>query len=243
MNRLWFDRQFPGPVLGIDEVGLGAIAGPITVCGCILPEDDRVLDILTKIGARDSKKISEEKRGSISGILNEYYVWHFICSLPADEYRAGKMSHHLDDLFFEVIKEAVKGPGFKTVIIDGTQDRHIGGFPFKAIAQADDKSLSVACASILAKVHRDKIMRTMGRSNPVYGFGKHKGYPTEAHLDAVQRYGPLPGIHRMESRPIRELIGSLPEHPEGDGPFEKASLSGPSAANARRFPSGSGRFH
>ena len=255
MNRLDFDRSLPGPVLGIDEVGVGAVAGPLTACGVILPQDDVVERMLLKAGARDSKKLTSGRRVAIDRFVRAEFVWHFIVQIEAHDYRKGWMNRHLDELFRKILNEAIqRGPRFGTVIIDGSQDRDLFGHTFRAIPGGDDKSLTVALASIMAKVHRDKIMTRIGRRDSRYGFGRHKGYPTETHIAAIKAYGALPGIHRDckttrrlmgGEKATRKLInGSLQQRPEeGSDACGRPCLQVFAGEAALRARPGSGRFH
>lgn len=244
MSRHRYDLQFPSPVLGIDEVGLGALAGPITVCGVVLPEDRITLELLEQLDAKDSKRMTASTRELVSKALKDNYVWYFIAEAPADSYKKGKMGVIVRDLMHEVIREAEAGPGFGTCIIDGTQDRDLPDERFRTIAKADDLSLSVACASILAKVHRDEYMIKLAKEHPGYDFANNMGYGTPKHFQGLETRGPIRGVHRMEVKLIRKLIDSRPElleaasNPRKTEPRRKTSFS-----VARPPPSGSGRFH
>ncbi len=243
MKRRDFDRGFPGPVLGIDEVGVGAIAGPLTACGLVLPGNKALEEALEDAGAKDSKRITETRREYLANLIHENYVWYFICSIEASEYKQGHMTQHLDKLFREILLEAkLRGPGFGTIIIDGSQGRDLEGHHFKAIAKADDKSLAVACASIMAKTHRDGIMRDLGNRYTAYKFERHKGYPTDAHKGAIAEYGALPGVHRR-CKAVTRIIASRQMH-RGEGCVDDWSdqlLRGAGVASSRRLRC-SGRF-
>lgn len=244
MNRLEFDRRFPAPVLGLDEVGTGAIAGPIVVCGLVLPGDQDVEELLLKAGAADSKRLSPTKRETLARLIREHFIWHFIVQIEASDYVKGGMTRHLDDLFRRVLSESLaRGPDAETIIIDGNQSRNLRGHHFHAIPKADDKSLTVACASIAAKVHRDKIMREVGALHPGYGFSNHKGYPTKHHLEVLKERGALPGIHR-DCKVVRRITGAPPPPPEEASIEDLASRNrkASDASAVRRFRPGSERF-
>jgi ribonuclease HII len=245
LNRRDFDRQFPGPVLGIDEVGVGAIAGPLTACGLVLPGDRAVEEALMSAGAKDSKKLSEPRREALSELIKEHYIWYFVVWIEAQEYRKGRMMVHLNSLFRKILLEAkLRGPSFDTIIIDGDQDRDLEGHHFKAIPKGDDKSLTVACASIMAKTHRDSVMRTLGRRYPGYGFSSHKGYPTSQHKAAITEHGAMPGIHRS-CKALDKIISSRPQHPGGASVSdwdEKQRQKASAGVASLRPLRGSGRF-
>jgi len=233
-------------VLGIDEVGVGSIAGPVTACGLVLPGDLVIERALEKAGMRDSKQISEGRREYLRKLIDESYIWYFICSVEAVDVRKGQMAAHLDKLFREILLEArLHGPTFSTVIIDGNQDRNLSGHRFQAIPKADDKSLTVASASIVAKTHRDAVMRRHHRMYPDYGFGDHKGYPTVRHKQAIVDHGILPGIHRS-CKALDRITAAQRLHPkESDDGGHDAGQMRTSASDgaALRFRRGSGRFH
>ena len=176
-----------GSVLaGIDEVGRGPLAGPVIACAAILPKDHLILDL------NDSKKLTEKKREKLFEVLQkEAAAFAFGCSSPKriDEinilqatYEAmreaiAKLSVRPDVL----LNDAVTIPG-----VDICQIPIVGG---------DGKSVSIAAASILAKVTRDRMMVEYDAMYPGYGFAKNKGYGTAEHIAALKRLGPCP-IHR-----------------------------------------------
>lgn len=245
MNRFQFDQKFPGNVLGIDEVGVGCIAGPLVACGLILPEDPTLIQILLEMDARDSKQMTDYARRRIREVLDEHRVWYFVRYASAKEFERRSMPQLLDLLFRRIILRAEKEPGVGSVIIDGSQDRDVAGHRFHAIPKADDKSLAVACASIVAKTWRDSYMDRMHSFHPQYEWNTNKGYPTKAHKSAVKRYGIVPGQHRTAFKAVKRLIASHEEHQAAVSSGE-ASRLGPrasSSAIARQLRSGTGRFH
>jgi ribonuclease HII len=246
MSRHGFDKQFDAPLLGIDEVGVGCIAGPLTACGVVLPEDPTVIRGLQVLGARDSKKLTPRIREEISSFLLNHHVWFFIAELPAEAFRDKvNVNTALDALFRQIIAEADRGPGFEVALIDGSQDRDIDvkRKRFRTIAKADDKSLTVACASIIAKVYRDEHMVSLHGKHPGYGWDTNKGYPTEKHISGLRARGPVEGIHRMHMKPIRRAIDARRELQEGDASGDvQASRSFSSARAGRPLLTRSGRF-
>ncbi len=175
MKRRDFDRRFPVQSRHRRSRG-GAIAGPLTACGLVLPGNRALEEALEAAGAKDSKRLTEPRREYLAELIHENYVWYHVCSVEASDYKKGHMNDHLDKLFREILLEAkLRGPGFGTIIIDGNQSRSLEGHHFEAIAKADDKSLAVACASIMAKTHRDAIMRDLGGKYPGYGLREAQG--------------------------------------------------------------------
>lgn len=180
-------------VLGMDEAGRGPIAGPLVVAGVIFPigYTNDLID--------DSKKLTEKKREKLFDEIKEaasYYKIVIVDEKTIDQkniYRATQdamISIALDAPCSFVYSDAMPLPGIDK--------------PFEAVVKGDSKSLNIAAASILAKVTRDRIMVELDKQYPEYGFAKHKGYPTKAHLEALQTYGLLP-IYRMSYGPCKKM--------------------------------------
>lgn len=173
-------------VCGIDEAGRGPLAGPVVAAAVILPEDIQLP------GVNDSKKITEKKRE----ILFEFVKEHALA------YGIGEASEtEIDEInilqaTFLAMRRAVEALQIPAdyALVDGNR---IQGLPVPAetVIGGDGKVLSIAAASILAKVTRDRYMRDMAAQYPEYGFEKHKGYGTKAHYAAIEQYGICP-LHR-----------------------------------------------
>lgn len=179
-------------IAGVDEVGRGPIAGPVVACAVILPKNTSQL-----IEVKDSKQLSHEKRKVLSEIIKEVAV----------DYKIAVYDSHLIDQYniYEAtkraMKEAVEGLKIKPdrVLIDAmTLDIDL---PQESIIKGDDKSLSIASASILAKVYRDEMMMEYAQMYPEFGFNHHMGYGTKEHLKALECYGYTP-IHRHSFSPV-----------------------------------------
>lgn len=182
-------------IAGIDEVGRGPLCGPVVTCACILPVGYH-LD-----GLNDSKKISEKKREKLYDILiNDVVAYGIGISSPKriDEINILEATK-------EAMKEAVNNLSVKPehLLIDAVKlDTDI---PSTSIIKGDAKSASIAAASIIAKVTRDRMMIELGKKYPEYGFEKHKGYGTKSHIEAVKKYGVL-DFYRFTFAPISDLI-------------------------------------
>ena len=182
-------------ICGIDEAGRGPLAGPVYAAAVILPND-----IIIK-GINDSKKLSEKKREELFEEITEKAIAYNIFSV--DEKRIDEIN--ILNATYEAMNGAVNGlstaPNF--VLIDGNR---ISGMeiPHETVVKGDSKSISIAAASILAKVSRDRFICQMAEKYPEYGFEKHKGYGTKAHNEAILKYGPCP-IHRRTF--LRKLLG------------------------------------
>lgn len=187
------------PVVGVDEAGRGPLAGPVVVGAVILP------DGFNHSGINDSKKLSEKAREKIYDELLEVDGLQWAVSVveakEVDEVNVLKATHLGMARSVESLGIV---PGM--VLIDGLP---VPNYPFEheGIVKGDGKSLSIATASIFAKVTRDRLMRQAAEQYPVYGFERHKGYGTKAHLEALRKHGPCP-IHRQSFAPVAQL--SLP---------------------------------
>ncbi|MBQ7639086.1 MAG: ribonuclease HII [Clostridia bacterium] len=174
-------------ICGVDEAGRGPLAGPVFAAAVILPEG------LEDIGLNDSKKLSEKKRDELFDVIKEKALaW---CVASADE-------NEIDDLnilnaTFLAMKRAVDGLNLRPdlAFIDGNRKPNTGVEEI-TIVKGDSKSISVAAASILAKVSRDRYMLELDRLYPEYEFKKHKGYPTKLHYEKIKEHGISP-VHRI----------------------------------------------
>lgn len=183
-------------IAGVDEVGIGPLAGPVCAAAVILP------DGFTHQVLNDSKQLSEKQRAAIYAELagNGDVHWQ-VEMVGVDEIdrinilQAARLA----------MRRAVLGlaPRPDVVLIDG---RPVPDFPtrHRAIVKGDRISLSIAAASVMAKVTRDRFMIEMASRYPAYGFAEHKGYSTRTHLDALRRHGPCP-IHRRSFEPVSQL--------------------------------------
>lgn len=175
-------------VCGIDEAGRGPLCGPVFAAACILP-DGLVLE-----GLNDSKKLTPKKRDKLFDLICENAIAYCIASASIEE--IDELNILEADLL--AMRRAIDGLAVKAdfALIDGNIAR---GFqiPAKAVIGGDAKSPSIAAASILAKVARDRDCITLDEQYPQYGIAKHKGYGTKQHMEALRTYGPSP-IHRKQ---------------------------------------------
>jgi len=170
-------------VCGVDEAGRGPLCGPVVAAAVILPLG------LEIDGLNDSKKLSEKKREALFDIICEKAIAYSIAEAsPAEIDEINILNASM-----LAMRRAVEGLGVKAdfALIDGNCSR---GFeiPTETVVKGDAKSYSIAAASILAKVTRDRGCIELDREYPEYGIAKHKGYPTKDHMDAVRQYGPAP---------------------------------------------------
>ena len=175
-------------VCGIDEAGRGPLCGPVFAAACILPLD------LEIEGLNDSKKLTEKKREKLFDVIKEKAVAYCIASASVEEIDATNILEA--DLL--AMRRAIDGLSVKAdfALIDGNINRDFQ-IDSAAVIKGDATSMSIAAASILAKVARDRICIDLDREYPQYGIAKHKGYGTKAHMDALRQHGPSP-IHRKK---------------------------------------------
>ncbi len=186
-------------IAGVDEAGRGPLAGPVVAAACVLPKGAHLE------GLDDSKKLLPSER---------HRIFQQILALTDVDYGIGIIDNLIIDQInilqatFEAMIAAMmrltERPDF--VLIDGNRMPKVD-IPGQAIVGGDALSQSIAAASVLAKVTRDELMNVYDEEWPEYGFRKHKGYATKAHLLAIEKYGPCP-IHRMSFEPMKQKQGS-----------------------------------
>lgn len=174
-------------VCGIDEAGRGPLAGPVFAAAVILPDD------LTDLGINDSKKLSEKKRDALFDIIKEKAIAWSVGS--ADEQEIDEIN--ILNATFLAMKRAVEGLPVKPdiALVDGNRKPGTG-IEEMTLVKGDSKSISIAAASILAKVSRDRYLLELDEKYPEYQFKKHKGYPTALHYEMIKEHGISP-VHRL----------------------------------------------
>ena len=175
-------------VCGVDEAGRGPLCGPVVAAACILPMG------LYIEGLNDSKKLTPKKRKEVFNKIIENAVTYCIAEASVEE--IDELNILEADML--AMRRAVEGLSIKAdfAIIDGNVSRGFN-IPTMTVIKGDATSPSIAAASILAKVTRDEMCEKMDKDYPEYGIGKHKGYGTKQHMDALRKYGPSP-IHRKK---------------------------------------------
>lgn len=173
-------------VCGVDEAGRGPLAGPVCAAAVILPHG-LIID-----GVNDSKKISEKKREQLFDIIKENSIAWSVAWASVEEIE----EINILNATMLAMKRAVEGLSIKAdyAIIDGNKTPDLD-IPCQSIVKGDAKSMSIACASILAKVSRDRLLKEIAVQYPQYRFEKHKGYGTKLHMELIRQYGPSP-VHR-----------------------------------------------
>lgn len=185
-------------IAGVDEAGRGACAGPLVVAAVILKEPKAI----ELSGVADSKTLTERERENLFTLILERAEAHAIVTIPPDE--IDELGLHKCNI--EGMRRAVNGLKVRPdyVLTDGYQ---IPGIPIPnlAIWKGDQVALSISAASIIAKVHRDRIMSELDSQYPAYGLARHKGYVTRAHSQALVEHG-VSIIHRKSYANIAKLL-------------------------------------
>ena len=175
-------------ICGIDEAGRGPLAGPVVVAAAIMPRDSMIE------GVNDSKKVSEKKREKLYDLITDEAIAYGVGIIDQKEIDRINILNATKEGLTMAVKELNPKPDL--IIVDALSKIDTEGIPYKSIIKGDAKCYSIACASIIAKVTRDKIMRQWDEVYPQYGFIKHKGYGTAAHISAIKEYGLCP-LHRL----------------------------------------------
>ncbi len=181
-----------GPIAGVDEAGRGPLAGPVVAAAVIL-DPHRPIS-----GLADSKKLSAPRREFLADAVRERAIaWGIAVVEPADIDRLNILQ-----ATFRAMRGALDALGTDPVLvrIDGNRSPELP-WPVQTVVGGDGLDRAISAASILAKVHRDALMLELHQQWPHYGFDRHKGYPTAAHLAALEAHGPCPA-HRRSFRPV-----------------------------------------
>ena len=183
-------------IIGIDEVGRGPLAGPVTLCACVVPSD---FDFSVFMGIKDSKKLSEKKRvewhAKISDLKTRKILDFAHASIPADEIDRMGIARAIEEAVRLCLTELALNPTEVEVRLDGALKAPREYARQKTIIKGDEKEPVISAASIMAKVVRDGYMTEVSATYPAYGFASHKGYGTAAHIRAIKERGASP-IHR-----------------------------------------------
>jgi ribonuclease HII len=184
-------------IAGVDEAGRGPLAGPVVAACCILPGE------VSFVGLNDSKQVSAEQRDILFQEITTTPNLHFGVGI-VDVATIDRIN--ILQATFLAMQKAVGSlavtPDY--ILVDGSQ-LPLFDIPSESVVQGDRLSVSIAAASIIAKVTRDRIMHELDSSWPHYGFKQHKGYATEAHIAAILNHGPSP-VHRKSFDPVKTMI-------------------------------------
>jgi ribonuclease HII len=189
------DHEGPG-IAGVDEVGRGPLAGDVVAAAVIL-DPERPID-----GLRDSKKLTEPRREALAELIRERALSWAVARASVAE--IDQLNILQASLLAMTRAVTALDPQPSYVLVDGNRLPR-WDYPSEPVIKGDDRVPAIAAASILAKVQRDNELIALEREYPGYGFARHKGYPTAAHLEALQRLGVTP-VHRRSFGPVRELL-------------------------------------
>ena len=193
----------PGLVAGVDEAGRGPLAGPVVAAAVILD------DLQPIRGLADSKKLSPRRR---EALFDEIRARALACSIAEASVEEIDQLNILQATLL-AMRRAVEGLRLlpHRVVVDGNR-LPVLAMPAAAIVQGDSKVQAISAASILAKVHRDRLCQALHDLHPAYNFAGHKGYPTAEHLAALQQHGAC-AAHRRSYAPVRAVLGAAATEP------------------------------
>lgn len=183
-------------IVGTDEAGRGPLYGPVVAGAVVLPHDFKLA------GLNDSKKLTEKKREEFYDYIINHAIWGVgvVSALEIDEINIYQASKKAMMLAVEEVRKKISVDYVLTDAMPLEMD-----IPSMAIIKGDAKSMSIAAASVIAKVTRDHMMLEVDKKYPEYGFKNHKGYPTKKHLEALKQYGLIDG-YRLTYGPVKEMI-------------------------------------
>ena len=175
-------------ICGIDEAGRGPLAGPVVVAGVIMPQDSMIEFV------NDSKKVTEKRREMLYDVIREEAISYSISVIDQSVIDEINILNATKQGVTEVIDGLDIKPDL--ILVDALEHINTRKIPYESLIKGDARSYSIAAASILAKVTRDRIMRQWDEIYPQYGFLSNKGYGTAKHIEAIKEYGLCP-IHRI----------------------------------------------
>lgn len=188
-RRYW---QAYSRIAGIDEVGRGCLAGAVIAAAVVFEQGFEPSGILKKVG--DSKQLAPSLREELAAAIRETAKSYAIAEVSPSEIDKHNIFNATMQAMNQAIERLLPLPDF--LCIDGNEFKPVLPIPFETVIKGDSKVFSIAAASILAKVHRDNLMKAIDAEYPQYGFAKHVGYATREHIDAIRRYGRC-AIHRQ----------------------------------------------
>ena len=198
-----FEAEFlPTPVAGVDEAGRGPLCGPVVAAAVIFPDPTIEIPVII----RDSKQMSASARAHAYEWITANTIWAVGQCSPAEIDEINILWASMRAMV-RAVEALPRAPG--ACLVDGNRmPKELTG---RAIVKGDAKSISIAAASIIAKETRDKIMRELAEKYPEYGWDKNAGYPTQSHLQAIEKYG-ITEHHRRTFGPIKERIKNETSH-------------------------------
>ncbi len=200
MTDFSLEDQYDGVVCGLDEVGRGPLAGPVVAACVVIPRDKRMLDFVADI--RDSKKLSAPRRETLYDAITMHFPYAISEITPQEIDEINILQASLKAM--KRAHDMLEGIGY--ALVDGNKTPALSSVAVPVV-KGDSKSKTIAAASILAKVHRDRIMATLSQQYPHYGWAQNAGYPTLQHREAISKHG-ITLHHRRSFAPVRRFLGS-----------------------------------
>ncbi|HBX75410.1 MAG TPA: ribonuclease HII [Acidaminococcaceae bacterium] len=199
-NMLSYEKEYmalPGIryIVGVDEAGRGPLAGPLVIAGVILPENVFIA------GLNDSKKLSEAKREALYPEILEKAVAVLVNVVSISNIDKENIYHATQEGMEQILRQIRVRP--QVALVDAMHP-HVEGIETVPIIHGDALSASIAAASVVAKVTRDRLMEELARVYPQFGLAKNKGYGSQLHMDAIRQFGATK-IHRRSYEPIRSM--------------------------------------
>lgn len=185
---------------GVDEVGRGPLVGPVVTACVVLPKDFRLE------GLTDSKKLTEKKREMFYDYIINNCIAYGIGECSPEEIDKYNILEATKIAMKKAIDKVKKQINLEYVLIDGNMKFDLD-IPYLSIVKGDSKSISIAAASVVAKVTRDRMLIELDKKYPMYGFKDHKGYPTKKHIEAIYKYGLIDG-YRKTFKPINDIVAN-----------------------------------
>jgi ribonuclease HII len=189
-------------IAGIDEVGRGPLFGPVVAAAVILPEGCCLQDLT------DSKKLSEKKRKQLDVEIRSCAIAWAIAAVDVETIDRINIRRASLEAMRRAVEQLADFPDY--LLIDG-RDTIQWNCPQQAVIHGDALSFSIAAASVVAKVHRDRLLVELDAEYPGYGLGNHKGYGTPEHMEALARLGPTP-LHRRSYQPVAQATLQFPAY-------------------------------
>ncbi len=194
------EDQYDGLVCGLDEVGRGPLAGPVVAACVVIPPEKRDLDFVADI--KDSKKVALKKREELYKLITTHFPYALSALSPQEIDEMNILQASL-----EVMKRAHDQiDGITHSLVDGNKAPVLSSVAV-TVVKGDQKSKSIAAASIIAKVYRDRIMQKLAYEHPQYGWERNAGYPTAQHREALLVHG-ITDHHRKSFAPVRRILES-----------------------------------
>lgn len=185
-------------IAGTDEAGRGPLFGPVVAACCVLPDDFKLE------GLTDSKQLTEKRREKYIDYIKENCIAYGIGIVDNKEIDEINIYEASRKAMMIALSEVRKKINVDYVLTDAMPLPNLN-IPYMDIIKGDAKSISIAAASVIAKVTRDRMMYEIDKKYPEYGFGKHKGYPTKKHIEAINKYGLIDG-YRLTYKPIKDMV-------------------------------------